>query len=85
MRLLILVLIPLLFCLHNEKEGIIRMNKPSFDDEIIKIVPITIDFNDTLQSNTLLVHMNKFGIPVKYSRQLFTSVCIESECRLIPV
>ncbi len=72
-----------MFFLHNDKEGIIRMNKPSFDDEIIKTVPKTIDFNDTLQSNTLLVHMNKDGIPVKYSRQLFTSVCIEGDCRLI--
>ncbi len=74
-----------MFYFHVENESIVRMNKPSFDDEIISIVPVNIDFNDTLHNNTLLVHTNKNGIPVKYSRQLVTSVCIESECRLVNV
>ncbi len=81
----IIILIPLMFSFQIEKENIERMKKPSFDDEIINIVPITIDFNDTLHNNTLLVHTNVNGIPVKYSRKLVTSVCIESECRLVNV
>ena len=73
----------LAFLFQENGQSIIRMNVPSVPGDISEIIPQYIDFNDTLHSDTLLIHLNKEGNPVRYSRRLVTGVCIKGECRLV--
>lgn len=61
------------------------MLPPTIHSEIKEIVPKYIDFKDTIPNDTLLIHLDEDGIPVKYSREIITGVCIDGECRLVRI
>lgn len=73
----------LFFLYQNENEIIERMNQPSVRGEIQEVIPYIINFNDTIPSDTLFSYLGENGIPIKYSRNILTGVCIDSECRYV--
>lgn len=81
----ILLFSVLAFSLQNEKGKIVRMNQASISKEIIQIIPHVIDFKDTIPNDTLLEHIGETSIPIMFSRKILTSVCIDSECRLLNI
>jgi hypothetical protein len=80
-----LLILTVFFSFQNKKESITRMNQPSISAGIGKIVPVVIDFKDTLLCDTLFIHYNSNKTPVKYSRPVVTSVCIDGKCRLVNI
>ena len=81
----ILLVFILFFSFQNEKNRITRINTSTISGEIYKIVPQTIDFNDTIPNDTLLIYFDINKYPVKYSRKIVVGVCIDDECRLVNI
>lgn len=63
--------------------GIQRFNEPDFKPEEYKVQSIYIDFNDTIQADTLYEYLDSKSNPAMYSRKVVTGVCIEGECRIV--
>jgi len=66
-----------------KNENIIRFNEFSISKEIHAVVPLIIDFKDTISNDTLLEYLSEDQIPVMYSRKFLTGVCIDGKCRML--
>lgn len=66
-----------------EKGNIIRLNEPSISKEIHAVIPLFIDFKDTISNDTLLEYLSENQIPVMYSRKFLTGVCTDGKCRML--
>lgn len=82
---IVVVIFSITILFQNEKKSIIRMNKATIESEAISIIPKVVDFQDTLHNDTLFIHLNSKENPVKYSRKLVTSVCIDGKCRMVNI
>ena len=64
-------------------ENIERLSEPSIAKEIHAVVPLIIDFKDTISNDTLVEYLSEEQIPVMYSREFLTGVCIDGKCRML--
>lgn len=81
----ILLICILIFSFQTEKGKIIRIGQPAVKGEINKIIPHFINFQDTIQEDTLREYLGKNGLPLKYSRKIVTGVCADGKCRLVNI
>lgn len=70
---------------QNSEDRISRMNIPAISAPVHEVVPIIINFSDTLQNDTLLIYYDRERTPVKYSRRVICNVCVKQECRLVNI
>lgn len=70
---------------QSQNENIMRLNKPSISKEIQSVIPLFIDFKDTLSNDTLLEYLSENNFPVMYSRKFLTGVCIDGKCRMLNI
>lgn len=75
----------LLISFQQKEESILRLYTTSFTSEVVKTDTITLELNDTIPNKTLLIYKDKNAYPIKYSRDIITSVCIDGECRLVAI
>lgn len=68
-----------------EKEDIIRLKKPSILKEIHSVIPLYIDFKDTLSNDTLLEYLGENKVPIMFARKFQTGVCIDGKCRILNI
>lgn len=81
--LLISTLLVLSFQFQNEK--IVRFVDYSVQENVHEVIPLIIEFNDTLLNDTLFEYLNKNMEPIMYSRKFLTGVCIDGKCRLLNI
>jgi len=81
----IVLTLALLLSFLFKEENIVRMNLPSVSSEISEINSIYVDIKDTIPNDSVLVYFDKNGYPIKYSRDIFTGVCIDGKCRLLQI
>ena len=70
-----------IFSFQNKKETIKRCNDPEILNNVVRSIPHIINFQDTIQNDTLLEYVDKNNQPQYYSRNILTGVCINGECR----
>ncbi len=85
-KVLFILISGLIFTSYQLKdENIVRFNEFSISKEIHAVVPIIIDFKDTLSNDTLVEYLSEEQIPVMYSRKFLTGVCIDGKCRMLNI
>ncbi len=67
------------------KKNVIRLNEPSFLHKTEEIIPHIIDFQDTIQGDTLFEYISENRMPMMYSRKIQTGVCIDGKCRMVNI
>lgn len=76
------ILLTNLFFFSGKEEHVIRyMNNPSVEGDVAKIVPVYIDFQDTVFGDTLYLEFTSKGLPRSAFRKISTGVCIDGQCR----
>lgn len=80
---ILFILLTTSFQITNEE--VMRLNEPSILHETYEVIPHIIDFRDTLSNDTLLEYLSENQIPVMYSRNILTGVCIDGKCRLVHI
>jgi hypothetical protein len=80
-----LILLPIVLSFQKSEENIRRFNQPELFENVGTIVRHQINFNDTIPGNTLLEFKDNTGLPLMYSREILTGVCIDGKCRLVKI
>lgn len=81
----LLLLIVVVLSFQKSEENIRRFNQPELFEKVQKVTLHKIEFNDTIPGNTLLEYSDKMGVPLMYSREILTGVCIDGKCRLVKI
>ena len=80
-----LFLVTVFLSFQNREENIRRFNQPELFEKAEKVIPHQIEINDTIPGNTLLEYQDDYGLPLMYSREILTGVCIDGKCRLVSI
>lgn len=81
----VLILLAVVLSFQKSEENIRRFNQPELFEKIDTIVRHQVNFNDTILGNTLLEFKDNTGLPLMYSREILTGVCIDGKCRLVKI
>jgi len=81
----VLILLAVVLSFQKSEENIRRFNQPELFEKVDTIVRHQVNFNDTIPGNSLLEFKDNTGLPLIYSREILTGVCIDGKCRLVKI
>lgn len=80
-----LLFLVVILSFQKSEENIHRFNNPELVEKAKKVIQHQIEFNDTIPGNILLEYTGNEGLPLMYSREILTGVCIDGKCRLVKI
>lgn len=83
--ILSLLFLTVFLSFHPGDKNIQRFNQPELFNKVEKITPHHVNFNDTIPGNTLYEYQDSSEIPLMYSREILTGVCIDGKCRMVRI
>ena len=80
-----IILINLSIYSSREISTVRYMETPSVKGTVTRILPVAIDFKDTISGDTLYLQFTSEGLPQSAFRKINTGVCVDNQCRLLDI
>jgi len=80
-----IVILILLTSFYVRQEKIQRFHEPDLLQNYNSKKNHKLEIQDTIPNKIIVEYLDEFNRPVMYSRDIFTGVCIEGECRLLQI
>lgn len=64
-------------------DSIQYFQKPTIVQDIQKVQPIRVEFQDSIPNDTLYQNLSEKGLPISYFRKIKTGICFDDKCRVL--
>ena len=82
---ILIIVIVLLTSFYHRQEKIQRFHEPELLESFTSKINHTLEIQDTIPNKIIVEYLDEFNRPIMFSRDIFTGVCIEGECRLLQI